>query len=113
MSRTTTECMVNTCAYWVPGNSCSADTIEVVSSGPDASCSTFTLRSSVEGPEMKILPQHTTSSLTQGSANPEVLCSVRQCRHNRDGYCEADNIKIMGSTAQRHSDTECDMFEPA
>jgi len=62
---------------------------------------------------MRKLDQTTTGSLSRGTANPEVLCSVRQCKHNRGGYCGADNIRILGSTAQRHSETECGMFEPS
>lgn len=112
MNRTTTECRVNTCVYWIPGNSCSADAIEVVPAGGSTNCSTFSSLSSVEGPEMKSLPQGPTASLVQGVTNPAVLCSARNCKHNRKGHCSAGSIVITGSAAQYQSDTECDMFEP-
>ncbi len=113
MTRTATECRVNTCVYWIPGNSCSANAIEVVPAGSSANCSTFMSLSSVEGPEMRSLPQGPTASLTQGVANPAVLCSARNCKHNRKGHCSADNIVITGSAAEHTTDTACDMFEPA
>lgn len=114
MTRTATECNVSTCVHWMPGDNCNARSIEVTPSGKDANCSTFERRS-LDAVRKEIDNIDLLGTLAEpfikGGANPEVLCSVSRCKHNRGGYCEAANIRISGGNAERDSETECNTYE--
>jgi len=114
LPRTITECNVQNCIHWMPGDNCSARSIEVVPSGKDANCSTFEARS-LETARKEIDNINLLGTLAEpfvkGGSNPEVLCSVKNCKHNRRGYCTAENIRISGNEASSDSETECNMYQ--
>lgn len=114
MAQTKTECNVSTCIHWLPGDNCSANSIEVAPSGKDANCSTFEPRS-LDAARKEIENINLLGTLAEpfirGGANPEVLCSVKKCKHNHNSFCQAENIRITGSNAAKDSETECAMFE--
>ena len=42
---------------------------------------------------------------------PELKCSVQNCMHNQNYYCNLDSIRVGGDQAKNPSDTCCDSFE--
>ena len=42
---------------------------------------------------------------------PELKCTVQNCMHNQNYYCNLDSIRVGGDQAKNASDTCCDSFE--
>lgn len=42
---------------------------------------------------------------------PELKCTVQNCMHNQNYYCNLDAIEVGGSHASSPEDTCCDSFE--
>lgn len=42
---------------------------------------------------------------------PELKCTVQNCTHNQNYYCNLDTIQVGGGQAKTASDTCCDSFE--
>ncbi|MDO4311949.1 MAG: DUF1540 domain-containing protein [Eubacteriales bacterium] len=42
---------------------------------------------------------------------PELKCTVQTCVHNKQFYCDLDQIQVGGSKAKRADETCCDSFE--
>jgi hypothetical protein len=42
---------------------------------------------------------------------PELRCTVDTCMHNKQFYCELDEISVGGNQAKRSRDTSCESFE--
>ena len=42
---------------------------------------------------------------------PELKCTVQTCTHNKNFYCDLDQIVVGGSGAKRSGETCCDSFE--
>ena len=42
---------------------------------------------------------------------PELRCTVQNCMHNQNYYCNLDAIQVGGDKAKNAADTCCDSFE--
>ena len=42
---------------------------------------------------------------------PELKCTVQTCTHNKNFYCDLDQIVVGGNHAKRAGETCCDSFE--
>ena len=42
---------------------------------------------------------------------PELKCTVQTCTHNKNFYCDLDQIVVGGSSAKRSDETCCDSFK--
>lgn len=42
---------------------------------------------------------------------PELKCTVQNCMHNQNYYCNLDTIQVGGDKAKQACDTCCDSFE--
>ena len=42
---------------------------------------------------------------------PELKCTVLNCMHNQNYYCNLDKISVGGNKATKAEDTCCDSFE--
>ena len=42
---------------------------------------------------------------------PELRCTVQNCMHNQNYYCDLDAIQVGGDKAKNAADTCCDSFE--
>lgn len=42
---------------------------------------------------------------------PELRCGVVTCKHNKQNYCNLDQIEVVGSSAQISEQTSCGSFE--
>ena len=42
---------------------------------------------------------------------PELKCTVQTCMHNKDFYCDLNEITVGGKSARKASETSCDSFE--
>ena len=42
---------------------------------------------------------------------PELRCTVQSCKHNKNYYCNLDQIVVGGDQAKKPHETCCDSFE--
>lgn len=42
---------------------------------------------------------------------PELKCTVQTCMHNKDFYCDLNEITVGGKSARKAAETSCDSFE--
>ena len=42
---------------------------------------------------------------------PELKCTVQSCKHNKNFYCNLDQITVGGDHAKKAHETCCDSFE--
>lgn len=100
------KCSVENCTHNCQ-HLCSLHEIEVSGKKADTSnntcCSSF--REQKDG---------ATNSTSDQYAEPETFinCSAKECKHNGDCKCHADNVDICGCGAQHKEYTECHTFEP-
>ena len=41
---------------------------------------------------------------------PELRCGVVTCKHNKQNFCDLDEIEVVGSSAQVSEQTSCGSF---
>jgi hypothetical protein len=44
------------------------------------------------------------------SMSPEIACEATKCVYNMDKVCSAQNVQIIGSSANTSDDTKCETF---
>ncbi len=119
-------CDVQNCVHWVPGNACSAGTIEIHNAraplGPTATghtaCRSFRYRRGL-GDVIPALDNVNWGGLLRApfapgsQLTPAVRCAVRACLFWRDGErCGADWIQVSGPAATADDETDCATFLP-
>lgn len=114
---TKVECTVESCVHYLPEKACGAGIIEVGGNDADrvsiTDCNTYAPRSA--GNYLRSVTNSNItgimSAVVGGSPVPGVKCRVQECGYNsHDGRCNADYIKIAGSTATTLEETECTTF---
>lgn len=98
-------CEVHNCTYHDHGG-CRLSGIRVDGSGAGTSCETI-CGSYTDKTEQGFINGVPAECRCE---NSRVKCDASACRHNENGACEADRIKVGPSDACSCSDTECRTF---
>lgn len=99
-------CEVHNCDYNDHGG-CRLSCIRVDGSGAGTSCETY-CGSYTDKTEQGYVSSTPSECRCE---NSNIKCDAAYCRHNEDGSCDADRIKIGPSDACRCDDTECRTFK--
>lgn len=115
----TLSCTATNCVNNMSGI-CSASTINVSGSNAHSSegtqCDTFAekgLRNSLAN----VLNMNVVGEIKQVfnsesiEMSPNIRCNARNCEHNEDNLCAADNIMVNGLGALTSGRTQCETFE--
>lgn len=115
------HCLAHNCAY-NREELCSAGQIKVkgedTQEGGNTFCSTFNYKEEESGFFSRLSDINLLSGISNmfsnedQEMNPKVACDAGKCNYNAEGFCDAEDLNISGTSSITSQQTECETFKP-